>query len=236
MSHSESKELTQAKKFIDEGYHHEALQLMKNFEENGERSLNDIIAYQLLKCEILRQQGLYEDLFKFADQTYNESLGLEKNLQLVDALLFMAEALLRLFRFDKAFEKINQGEELLKTLTQELPSEYKRREAYIAFLYGWFYYPQGETDRALEYLNQSLATQEELGVKQDIAQTRALIAWIVGFLKGELDLALKYGNQALTTAKESKKKYYIAIILLVVGALYYLKGELINLLCFKSKA
>ena len=145
MSHSESKELTQAKKLIDEGNHNEALQLMKNFEESGERALNDIIAYHLLKCEILRQQGLYEDLLKFADQTYNESLGLGKNLQSVDALLFMAEALLRLFRFDEAFEKINQAEELLKTLTQELPTDYKQRKAYIAFLYGWYYYPQGET-------------------------------------------------------------------------------------------
>ena len=51
-----------------------------------------------------------------------------------------------------------------------MSANYKQREAYIIFLKGWYSYPRGEIDRALEYLNSSIKMQEELGLKQDISQ------------------------------------------------------------------
>ena len=219
-------ELIRAEKFIDEGKHDEALQLMKQFLEREEHTLYEIVSCNLLKCELFLQQGLYEKVIKLAEQTYEESLRLGRNFLSIDALILMTESLLRLFRGDKAFERIRQGEELLKTLTQELRIDYKQREAYIAFFKGWVYWIKGEIDRALEHLYHSLALREELGDKKEVAYTRLFIAWILGFHKGEFDRALKYGERALALAKESDKKYYIALGQNIMAAMYSFKGDI----------
>ncbi|TES94975.1 MAG: hypothetical protein E3J90_10615, partial [Promethearchaeota archaeon] len=126
MSYSEPKELIRAKQLIDEYKLDEAEQLIKSFEEKGGHTLHDIVLCCLLKCELLCERGLLEDSVKLAEQTYKESLGLGNNLLSVDILLIMALALLRMGQghTDKAHDIIEQGEELLKTLTLELPAEY----------------------------------------------------------------------------------------------------------------
>ena len=88
------EELIRAKQLIDEYKLDEADQLIKNFEEKGGHSLHDIVLCYLLKCELLCERGLYEDVVKLAEQTYKESLGLGNNLLSVDILLIMAMALL----------------------------------------------------------------------------------------------------------------------------------------------
>ena len=84
------EELIRAEKFIDDGKFDEALRIMKNFEEVGERTLYDIVLTHLIRCDLLLQRGLNNESVKLAEQTYKESLGLGKNLLSVDALIFMA--------------------------------------------------------------------------------------------------------------------------------------------------
>ncbi|MCK4780472.1 MAG: hypothetical protein KAT57_09810, partial [Candidatus Lokiarchaeota archaeon] len=88
------EEYFHTKQLIAEGKHDEALQLIDKFMEKGEHPPYDILLYNLLKCEVLYQQGLWEDLVKFTEQTYQESLELGDNLLSVDALLKIAEALI----------------------------------------------------------------------------------------------------------------------------------------------
>ena len=109
-----TEDYSRLKQLIYEGKHEEALQLIDKLKEKGEHSPHDILLYTLLKCEILYQQGLYTDLFKLAEQIYQESIGLGDNLLSVDALFIMAEALIWLGETNKAEEIIKQGEELLK--------------------------------------------------------------------------------------------------------------------------
>ncbi|MBA7626428.1 hypothetical protein ES703_33877 [subsurface metagenome] len=158
MSHSEAEELTQAKKLIDECKLDKADQLIKNFEEKGGHTLHDIVLCHLLNCELLYWRSLYKDVVKLAEQTYKESLGLGKNLLSVDALYYITRTLISSRNLEKAEEIIKQGEELLKTLTHELPKDYKQREAYIELLKGLFYNPiyidKGDPDLALEQLNE----------------------------------------------------------------------------------
>ena len=122
---AQTDELNQAKKLIDKCKYDEADQIIKRFEDKRGNTLHDIVSCHLLNCELLLSQSLLEDVVKLAEQTYKESLGLGKNLLSVDILLIMAYALLRLYQTDKAHDITKQGEELLKTLTQELPAEYK---------------------------------------------------------------------------------------------------------------
>jgi len=220
------KELNRAKKLIDECKLDEADQLIKNFEEKGEHTLHDIVLCHFLKCELLSERGLNEDVVKLAEQTYKESLGLGKNLLSVDILLIMALALLRLNQTDKAHDITKQGEELLKTLTQELPAEYKQKEAYIASLKGWVYAQKREADLAIKQFELSISLREELDDKKDIAWSLVGLAHVFMFQKVDFDRALKYLKQGSTLAEESGNKHIIGFCLYYMARLHNLKGEL----------
>ena len=192
MSKEELKpeELIQAEKLIDAGEFDEAFNVLKKFEEGGEFKPKDIVLGHLIKCDLLHQYGLINEAVKLAEQTYKESLELGKNLLSVDILLIMANALLWLDQPDKLHDIIKQGEELLNTLPQELPVDYKQREAYTAFLKGWFYYKIKDADRALKHFEHSISLREEFGIKQEIAYSIIGIAWIFALLKVDFDYCL----------------------------------------------
>ena len=220
------EELILAKQLIDECKFDEAHQLIRNFEERERHTLHDLVLSHLLKCELLLWQGLYEDLVKLAEQTYKESLGLGKNLLSVDILLKMANALLWLNQFDKFHDIIKQGEELLKALPQELPADYKQREAYIAWLKGRFYFQIRDADRALKHLEHSLALREELGNKQEIAVSLGVIARVFISLKVDYNRALILYERGMTFAKESGNKWYIGNFYYYMAITHQVKGEL----------
>jgi len=219
-------ELVRAEHLIDEGKYDDALQIMKYFEEKGERTLHDIVSCHLLKCELLLQQDLYENTIQLAEQTYKESLGLGKNLLTVDALLLKANALVFSFTFDKTLDIIEHAEELLNTLTEELPIDYKQREAYLAFVKGWFYGYQNNADRALELFEHSLALGKEIGFKNQIGYSILSIAWMQSVFKGEMDQALKNAKRGSALAEERNNKYIIAFSFNVLGAVYSMRGEI----------
>jgi tetratricopeptide (TPR) repeat protein len=225
MSHSEPSELTFAKQLIEEYKLVEAERLMKNFEEKGGHTLYDIVLCHHLKCLLLFRGGLYEDVFKLIEQTYEESLELGKNLLSVDILLTKANVLIFLVQSDKAHEIIKQGEKLLKALDQELPKDYKRRKAYIAFLKGWFYVQIGDADRALKHAEHSLALREELGIKHEIVLTLVGISYIFSLLKSNLDSALKYSERAMAVAEESGNKWCKGYCLSTMAYIHRNKGE-----------
>jgi len=220
------EELIRAQQLIDDAKVNEAHDLLNNFEKKEGLTLHDKVLSHLLRTVLLLQQGRHKEVLMLAEETYDMSLGLGKNLISVDALRWMAGSLIWLNRWDKAFNIIKQGEELLKTLPQELPAEYKQREASIALVKGFFYLNKGDADRALEHLEHTLALQEELGIKHEIALSLSLMALTLCRYKGELDRALKYAERSLALAKESTKKYYIATSLNILALIYSRQGEL----------
>ncbi|MFX1567202.1 MAG: tetratricopeptide repeat protein [Promethearchaeota archaeon] len=225
-------ELVLIKQFIDEGKNESALQLIDNFEEKGKFTHYEIISSHLLKCEILNLQGQYEDLVKFAEQTYKESLELGRNLLSIDALMWLTVALIQLYRIEEASDVIMQGEELLKTMKEEVPTDYKKRKARIIWVKGMynnqFYNPNGDIDIALEHFYQSLALREEIGDKEGTAWSLMSIIFNLGVVKGETDMALKYIERflELVKKKELKNKFYIAYGLTNIQAVYSLRGDL----------
>jgi len=230
------KELIHAKQLIDECKLDEADQLIKNYEEMGGHTQYNIVLCHLLKCELLYWRSLYEEVVKLAEQTYKESLGLGKNLLSVDILLIMANALTWTNLWDKLHNITKQGEELLKALPQELPADYKIREAYIAFLKGWFYIGIMDADRALKHLEHSISLQEELGAKLEIVFSLSVfalsvyslsaIAWVFTFLKVDYDRALNYSEQSLTIAEESGNKWCLGYCTWYMAMIYGSKGDL----------
>ena len=218
------EELNRAQQLIDECKLDEADQLIKNFEEKGGHTLHDRVSCHLLKCELLLWQGLYEDLVKLAEQAYKESLGLGKNLLSVDILLIMAHALLWDKQYDKLQDIIKQGEELLKALPQELPADYKQREAYIDWIKGRLYMDFGDANRALKHLEHSLALREEFGTKQEIIISIGAISSIFVFLKVDYNRAIKIleGGRALA----SDDKWGMGQYFYSMAIIHKVKGEL----------
>ena len=61
-------EIIHINQLINEGNHEEALQLMKDFMKKGNRSLHERLILQLLKIELLFEEGLDEEAIKLAAQ------------------------------------------------------------------------------------------------------------------------------------------------------------------------
>ena len=236
MSHAEAEELTHAKKLIDECKLDEAEQIIKNFEEKEGHTLQEIVSSHLLKCELLNWRGLYQDAVKLSEQTYEESLGLGKNLLSVDILLIMANALVWLGQLDKLHDIIKQGEELLKNLTHELLADYKQREAYIAFLKGWFYFLIRDGDQALKHFELSITLREELGAKKEIAFSLAGITYVLSILKVDYGRALKFSERGLIIAEESGNKWFIGYSSKNMALVHILKGEIDNAIIFYERS
>ncbi|MFW9946427.1 MAG: tetratricopeptide repeat protein [Candidatus Odinarchaeota archaeon] len=220
------EELIQIKQLIDEFKLDEAELLISDFEQKGRLTFRNLVMCHLLKCELLFWKGLYKDVVKLAEQTYKESLKLGKNLLSVDILLRMADGLNWLGQSDKLHNVIKQGEELLKSLPQEVLTNYKQREASIAWLKGWFYIYKRDADQALKQFEHSLVLREEFGSKLGCAYSLAGIGIVFSLVKGDYARALKYYEQGITTAEESGNKWCIGFINFRKAELYSFKGNL----------
>ena len=220
------KELIQVKQLIVEYKLDEAHHLIRKFEERGRHTLHDRVSGQVLNCELLLRQGLYEDLVTLAEQVYKESLRLGKNLLSVDILLLMANALLWLKEYEKLQEIIKQGEELLNDLPQESPADYKQREAYIAWIKGRFYVDLRDYDLALKHLEHSLALREEYGTTQDIIITLGGMSRIFIFFKVDYERAIELLERGRLLSEEIGDKWCLAQYFYFMGIIHKVKGEL----------
>jgi tetratricopeptide (TPR) repeat protein len=222
-------DLTQANKFIKEGKYQESLQILKDFEERESDSLQDIVSCHLVKGYLFFRQGLMIKAAKLAEQTYKESLGLEKNIMSVDALLLRAHALFNIYDVKLADKITKQGEELLKTLTEEPIINKNQREASIFCLKGMSsdpsFSPPGDVDLALKYYKHSLDLAESHDQKDLIIVSLLRSAWDIGAIKGNLDLALDLIERALVFSKELNDKLYILWALSSKGTMYSIRGE-----------
>ncbi|KKN21428.1 hypothetical protein LCGC14_0925490 [marine sediment metagenome] len=218
------EELLRAEQLIDDAKVNEARELLNNFERNEGLTLRDEVASHILRADLLFQQGRYEESFTLAEQAYDMSLELEKNILSVDCLILMADALFFLGKPDKLNDIIKQGEELLKNLTQVSSLEYMKREASLAFNKGTFYITSTEINLYLNSFKQGLELVEKTDFKRLHARLLGMLAYLAT-IRGDLDLAFEYGKKALAIAKVSKKKYTIANCLWILGETYRLTGD-----------
>jgi hypothetical protein len=239
MEKRKPEELIHAEQLINENKLNKALIILNNYQQKeGLNPLNKASCH-LLQCQILLWQGKPKKLIKQAEQAYKESEQLENNILKVDSLLIMVPALLRLQKFDKAFDLIKQGEDLMQTIPQKLTKEYKKRQGNIAFLKGWSYNARldpNDADLSSKYLKHSITIREDLGINHENSMALNQLAFNSSFFKGDLDRALKYAERSLSYAKESDKIYYIAFSLNVLGMIYGFKGELEQSMIFYKQS
>jgi len=148
----------------------------------------------------------------------------------------MAHTLVYSYKFNDPVNIIKQAEDLLNTLTQESSIDYKQRKAYLSYINGWYYIYRNDAERAIKHFEHSVALQEEIGSKREIAQSLSGIAWVLGNIKGDLVQAIKYAECAFATAKESNNKWSIAWSLQVMAVLYSNKGEIEKAINFHEQS
>jgi len=232
MTYSEPKELIRAKQLTNEGEFDEALQLMKNFEEMGSQSLQDKVLWHLLKCDILVQQDRFNDIIYLAERTFKESLGLGKTLLSVDALQYIAAALIELNDLERAEIMIKKTEETLKSISNVPLRDFKQREAQSEIIKARLITinpnrnESGNLDLLISHLQRALEIEEKYGEKYKIASLLLSKGHFELFFKGRADHAQKYLERALIIAKESNRKFTIARCLYGMGLYYHVKGEL----------
>lgn len=228
------KEFTQAEKLMIEGKFNEALKIVEDIEKREPLPVTELLTFRLLKSKILNKQGHYEKALKLAEQILQESQNLGQSLQEIDAIIEIATALDRLGRIDESLAVITQGEQTFQSLTQEFssksaqkkqPVDFTKREASLLSCKAWVYIAKSDFDRALEFLQQSLALRKELGHKQDIATAFNNIG-IIYWYKGDFNRALECYQQSLLLREEIGNKQDIAASLNNIGAIYGRKGEL----------
>lgn len=219
------EDLIQAEKLINEARFEEALQLMDTFKEKAGDSRQALLSCNLLKGEILIQQGLYEDALKHSDQIYREALKLGEKLLAFDALNQLCTSIFWLYRLDEALEKIKEGEKLLETLTRVSPREYKQRRAAIEYLKAWYYIYKNDANNAEVHAELCMTLLEEIGDDRALAVVLISGSFLYANLKGEFDRAFDNIEKGLAILKRFNWKYWIALGLLNKGSLYTLKGD-----------
>ena len=66
-----------AKQLMDEAKLDEAIQIINKIEKVERKNPQYKILFQLLQCDLLYQQGLFEDVDILAENTYKDSLRLD---------------------------------------------------------------------------------------------------------------------------------------------------------------
>ncbi|MFW9895110.1 MAG: tetratricopeptide repeat protein [Candidatus Thorarchaeota archaeon] len=229
MSKIEFVDLDKIERLVDEGKFDDAMQKMKHFEEGGKISLQDKVSFNLLRCDILIQQSLYEDSLQLAENTYKKSLGLGKSLLTIDSINLMAYSLMQQDKTEEGILLLKQGEELLKAITPESIKDYKKREADMTFYKGLAFHPwvsqKSDINLALEYFEQSLTINEKYNNKQ--GQVDCLTGISATFaMKGEFKKSFKAIERALILAVENKRNHALGWVLNVKGILHNFKGEI----------
>jgi len=220
------KELIQAEKFVIEGRFDEAHELMENFKNRGKFTPNDAVFCNLLKVNIMFQQGLYEDVFKLANQTYNISLELRENVLAFDVLELEIIALFLFNRLDESIQKIKNGEELLKKLPKELPRVCKIRRMVLEFLKANVYLIKNEIKKGKKHLDLSVALSKEIGDDREVTYVFLISSEYYAIREGEFDIALENIEKAIEISKNYNWKYGRALAFLIKGGVTSIKGEL----------
>jgi tetratricopeptide (TPR) repeat protein len=224
MQYLKSKDLTNAKSFLEEGKLEEALQLTNKFGKKKNLSYYEKISFYILKCSLAMHFGQNAVFLKYAEMAYQERQKLKESLLLLDVYVQMAGALIYFYKTEQSLEFIAKAEELLKRITEEPSTELLKRKASIAFFKGWVYHDQGQIDDALKCAQLAFEIRERLDLKADVGRS----LWQKSFIYFMRDnyLALKHVEKCIKHCEKIGYKKLNQECHRLKGMIYLTKGEL----------
>ncbi|MHA2399131.1 MAG: tetratricopeptide repeat protein [Promethearchaeota archaeon] len=225
MFHSENRKLIQAEKLIEEGKIEKARQVLNDFGKNKDAPYLERISYYTLKSRLAFYLIDWDECTKYAEKAYQESQKLENSLLLLDVYIQMTSTFLWQFKTHEESEFIKKSEDLLKTLPKELSKELTKRKAYVLWQKGVYYQQKVEFEKAKECWEESLAINEKLDLKVDIAICLFQLGQV--FLQiGDLNRALEYTESGKTHITSLSLIRLLHQFYWQFGGIYYMKGEL----------
>ena len=195
---------TQLELLVDSERYRDALHEIEKLEKMI-GNIDDRVKLGVLKSQCFMRMGDFQGALQAAQAGAEEGIRLESNKKIViDALLWKADALLRLFQVDKAFEAFKQAEQL----EQELPADDQAMldavRAGILYFKSIAFYYRDDVHKGIECARRSLSIRERLGDLPGIVASLMR----VGYLHIEFDglQTLEYVEKALELNKELGKK------------------------------
>ncbi|MFX0116980.1 MAG: tetratricopeptide repeat protein, partial [Candidatus Hodarchaeota archaeon] len=215
--------LQYAEELIIQGKYEEALELA-NLLERDDLADEDRLAVTLLKSRLFIQTDRPKRGLKLAEQIFEESQRIRIPSIMIDALISMATALLRLDRLKECLDAIKSSENHLSAIHDNQFS-FVERESTLKYLKGKVYRRKGELDLALRLLQDSLYVREEIGNSLLIADFLNEIG-VIYASKGQFNLAMEHLQQSLAIFEELRSKPNIIKVRNNIGMVYWQIGKL----------
>lgn len=226
MFRSQFKILQEAEQLLFEGKIDLSLLNLNKLEEM-DLSEEEKIAYNLLKSNLLFEQGDYEKSHLLAEKSLKTSHIFENKLLVIRSILLKVKNNLKLKEFEICTLLIDQIEQQKKKL------DLKERNNAITLLHdaiilnykGELSQNKGNLTQAIIFAERSLKLFEKIEHNYGKAEVLTNIA-IIYSTKGELNLALDFFQKSLNLWKEMGNKRNFAKNLMNIGNTYTDKGEL----------
>ncbi|UYP44180.1 hypothetical protein NEF87_000465 [Candidatus Lokiarchaeum ossiferum] len=227
--------LKKAKEKYAHFQYHEALTLLVNYDSVEKLTLEGQLAFFLLQIDLFYSLSWFKDALKAAEWVYENSKTIGNRLVMLDALLSIGKASLRLGLLEKANDCIIQCDSLFPQI-QDLPQPIiEKRKFVLNYNKGRYFWQIGELENALDQAKLQLEGSINYGNDQD----RALGNHCVGLYYmqlGDFAESLKFTTQALEIAKTLNDKMLMARSYNNIGEILRFQGKLDNALSHYEKA
>ncbi|UCC19574.1 MAG: tetratricopeptide repeat protein [Promethearchaeota archaeon] len=224
MSLVEPKNLIHTQNLIENAQYKKALQIINSLIEKNELTLQEKVSWYLLKSKCLNRLGQFEEALEIAEELYKESQGFENPLQTLDILIEMAESLVFLGKLEKSTKIISNADILLKQIKNIPPKDTTTREGSLSYIKSGFYFQIGNVKKFMEYGEQSIKLQEQLGNKYELARS-LLVNEHKAYFTGDWDKALEALKKSLELEGKSIS-FNVGRILRGFAIVYFQKGEI----------
>lgn len=221
----------QARNFLDQNKFEEALQLVQTLERQEGLTPEEKLTCLILKSQILIKKGEIPQSLEIAEAAFSLSQSVGNPLLKVDTINAKAEALRFMGQFGishtqtpEYLQMIEQGEQLLDTITDAEPLEVSKRAAYLLRYKGMLYRSLLDFDAAIQCLQKSNELHEEVGNKEEMAQALWSLAKAYG-MKNDQDRQLETLWKVKELYKERENKEEVALLLVDIAFVYHAKGQ-----------
>jgi len=227
------KELGRGFRLLDEEKTEEASQVITDFEKLEDITLADRHYYRILKTMTFLNMGKFQESLRIIEQDYQESKSQNNLLFFIDSI-FLKFIILFLLggnwwaKLGEIREEVVSCEKLFKSVSEEPPSEVEMREGSLYYMKGYFFYWEGNLDKAIENHKKSLAIFKNYDILLGFIRDNLHMLGVFYGDKGELDLALDFHKKSLDLFKRSTiiTKLQKGVTYNSIGNIYFQKSDL----------
>ena len=223
------EEVEHVRRLLLEEKTEEAFEILEEFEKTDNLTLRFHGGY-IYFC-----LGNLEKVYEIAGRILEESKRVKNYFASFDSIVLKWNCFLMEENFDQQIEMVDLGEKFLKLAPKKPPIERRIRETDFSFMKGVNLTIEGKFDLALDLLEKSCASFEQIERSFNLAYATVFNVISICYLrKGELDKALERRKKGLALLLELKGSKAVpgvvpltmkAMFFLGLGMIYFQKGE-----------